>query len=571
MDPTEPTTKPTTEPTTTELGATELGTAEITTTKVADGVRADRFDRPAGDAPAAAGDRLPAGFGWIYGALLVTMLLSALDQTIVSTALPTIVGELDGVAQMAWPLTAYILAATIAMPIYGKLGDMLGRKWIFVAGIVIFALGSTVAGAAQSMEMLIAGRAIQGIGGGGLMILSQAIIADLVPARQRAKFIAPIGAVFGLASVVGPLAGGWFTDSHNWRWAFWINLPLAAVAAVVAIVALKLPHRPTKVSLDYLGIITMAVAVTATVLVANWGGTDYAWSDPIIIGLIVAGVLGWVAFFVVESIVPEPLMPLSMLRNRIFVIATLLGMIVVGVGMFAIIGYMPTYLQMVYGISATESGLLLIAMVAGILASSLPSGAIISRTGRYKVWPIAGTVLIGTAAGLLATLQIDTPLWVVTGYLFIAGAGLGMMMQTLVLAVQNAFPKSEVGTATSANNFFREIGATLGIAVIGAVFTNRLTAALTDALPAGSTGGGTASLTPALVQSLPDAVRSTVVDAYYSSLVPIFAYLIPLFLVGLVLAIVLPEKLLSSTNAADPEPAGEIAAADAEVETADVR
>lgn len=498
---------------------------------------------------------LPKGFGWVYASLLVTMLLAALDQTIVSTALPTIVGELDGVEQMAWTLTAYILAATIMMPVYGKLGDLVGRKWIFIGGIVVFATGSIVAGNANDMTALIIGRGIQGIGGGGLMILSQAIIADLVPARQRAKFMAPIGAVFGLAAVVGPLAGGWFTDHADWRWAFWINLPLAAIAGLVAIFALKLPpHRPAKVSIDYLGIATMAIAVTATVLVANWGGTDYEWSDPLIIGLIIAAVLGWVAFFFVESKVKEPIIPLRMVRNKIFVVGTLLGMIVVGVGMFAVIGYMPTYLQMVYGTTATESGLLLIPMVGGMLITSIPSGAIISRTGRYRLWPILGTALVAVAAVLLATLQIDTPLWVLTSYLFLTGAGLGMMMQTLVLAVQNAFPISDVGTATSANNFFREIGATLGIAVIGAIFTNRLTDALGENLPGGFAEGSTHSLTPALVHTLPEAIQTSIIEAYHSALVPIFAYLVPVFLVGLVLAIILPEKPLATTN--EPEAAG---------------
>lgn len=491
---------------------------------------------------------LPVGFGWVYAALMVTMLLAALDQTIVSTALPTIVGELDGVDEMAWPLTAYILAATIVMPVYGKLGDMIGRKWVFIGAIGVFAVGSTVAGLAQDMTMLIAGRGIQGIGGGGLMIVSQAIIADLVPARQRAKYMAPIGAVFGLASVVGPLAGGWFTDNHHWRWAFWINLPLAAICVGVALVALKLPTRRNKASIDYLGIATMAVAVTATVLVANWGGVDYAWGDPVIIILISIALAGWIGFFVIESLVSEPIIPLSMLRNPIFVIGTLLAMIVVGVGMFAIIGYLPTYLQMVYGLSATESGLLLIPMVAGMLLTSIPSGVIISRTGSYRIWPILGTVLVGGASALLSTLQVDTPLWQVVGYLCLVGAGLGMMMQTLVLAVQNAFPSSQVGTATSANNFFREIGATLGIAVIGAVFTQRLSGLLSDRLGSSGIDGSRQSLTPETVRSLPASSQAAVIDSYHSALVPIFGYLVPLFAVGLVLALILPAKELAETN-----------------------
>lgn len=495
---------------------------------------------------------LPHGFAWVYAALLVTMMLAALDQTIVSTAMPTIVGELHGVEQMAWTLTIYILAATIMMPVYGKLGDLIGRKWIFVGAILIFALGSLIAGSATSMTVLILGRGIQGVGGGGLMIISQAIIADLVPARQRAKFMAPVGAVFGLASVIGPLVGGWFTDHHQWRWAFWVNLPIAAVAVVVALVALKLPHTRSKVSIDYLGIGTMAVAVTATILVANWGGTDYAWTDPVVLGLAAVGVLGWLAFFVVEGRSAEPIIPRSMLRNRIFVIGTLLGMLVVGIGMFALIGYLPTYLQMVYGTSATESGLLLVPMVVGLFVSSLVSGTLISRTGRYKVWPIVGAVLVTLTAGLLATLEIDTPLWILTSYLFLGGTGLGLLMQNIVLAVQNAFPVSEVGTATSANNFFREIGATLGIAVIGAIFTHRLTSGLATAAVGGLDGTSDASLTPALVHTLPEQIQTAVISAYHSALVPIFGYLVPVFAVGVVLAFLLPEKPLATTN--DPEP-----------------
>lgn len=501
---------------------------------------------------------LPAGFAWVYAALLVTMLLAALDQTIVSTAMPTIVGELDGVEQMAWTLTVYILAATIMMPVYGKLGDLVGRKWIFIGAIVVFALGSLVAGAATSMPVLILGRGIQGIGGGGLMIISQAIIADLVPARQRATYMAPVGAVFGLASVVGPLAGGWFTDSGHWRWAFWVNLPIAAIAIVVALVALRLPHERTKVSIDYLGIATMAIAVTSTILVANWGGTDYAWTDPVIVGLVVAAVVGWVAFFVAEGRAAEPVIPLPMLRNRIFVLGTLLGMLVVGIGMFALVGYLPTYLQMVYGASATASGLLLIPMVVGMLLSSISSGQVITRTGRYKVWPILGTVVVMLATALLATLQVSTPLWALTSYLFLAGLGLGMLMQNVVLIVQNAFPVSEVGTATSANNFFREIGATLGIAVIGGIFTHRLTSGLSSITLGTATGGSEGSLTPALVHALPEPLQSSVIAAYHSALVPIFGYLLPVFVIGLVLAVLLPERPLSTTN--DPAAAADAVA-----------
>ncbi|MET9740947.1 MDR family MFS transporter [Streptomyces sp. NPDC006422] len=492
----------------------------------------------------------PHNFGLIFAALMLTMLLGALDQTIVSTALPTIVGELNGIEHMAWITTAYILAATIGMPVYGKLGDLMGRKNIFLAGIALFLVGSVVCGLAQNMGTLIAGRALQGLGGGGLMITSQAIIADLVPPRERAKYMAPMGAVFGLSSVVGPLLGGWFTDAHSWRWAFWVNLPLGVLAFAVAAVAIKLPRKAVQVTLDYLGTALMAAAVTCTVLFASWGGTQYEWSDPLVIGLGIGAVVAWVLFFVAEKRAKEPVIPLHLFRSPIFNVATLLGMIVIGLGMFAIVGYMPTYLQMVYGKTATESGLLLIPMVVGIMGTALPSGAIMSKTGKYKIYPIAGTLIIMLTAYLMSTLDVSDPVWLVCVYVGLAGAGVGLMMQTLVLAVQNDFPGAEVGTATSANNFFREIGATLGTAVVGAVFASRHTDQLAVNLPAEAAAkvGDSDSLTPALVRALPAELRDTVVNSYQEALVPIFLYLLPVFAVGLVLAFVLKEKPLADND-----------------------
>lgn len=474
---------------------------------------------------------LPPRFGLIFAGLMITMLLAALDQMIVSTALPTIVGELDGVQHMAWVTTAYILAATIGMPVYGRLGDLVGRKALFLTGIAIFLAGSALAGASQSMGMLIFSRGLQGLGGGGLMITSQAIIADLVPPRQRAKFMAPIGGVFGLASVAGPLLGGWFTDHADWRWCFWINLPTGVLAFAVCAVTLRLPRHRVKVAVDYLGIALMATAVSCTVLVASWGGTEYDWSDPVIVGLAVGAVLAWALFVLAEKRAAEPVIPLRLFQSRIFNLSTLIGMIVVGLGMFAVVGYMPTYLQMVYGKSATASGLLLIPMVVGIMSTAIPSGQLISRTGRYRVYPIVGTILVGLTAGLMSTMDTGTSLVTVGCYFFMLGAGIGLLMQTLVLAVQNDFPQSDVGTATSSNNFFREIGATLGTAVVGAIFTNRLTDQLAANVPASATSsmGKGESLTPALVKALPDQVREAVVLSYQQALTPVFRYLLPVF------------------------------------------
>ncbi|MER7795065.1 MDR family MFS transporter [Streptomyces sp. NPDC097640] len=501
--------------------------------------------------------RAPHRFGLIFAGLMTAMLLSSLDQTIVSTALPTIVGELHGMNHMAWVTTAYILIATIAMPVYGRLGDLMGRKTLFLGAIAVFVAGSATAGVAQDMTVLIIGRAVQGLGGGGLMITAQAIVADLVPPRQRAKYMAPIGAVFGLASVAGPLLGGWFTDSVGWRWAFWINLPLGVLAFSIAAFTLRLPRRQVKVAIDYLGIALMAAAVTCTVLVADWGGTDYAWTDPLILGLAVGAVVAWSLFLYSQSRVAEPVIPLRLFRSRIFNIATLLGMVVIGVGMFAVISYMPTYLQMVYGASATESGLLLIPMVVGLIATAQPSGQLISRTGRYKIFPIIGAAVVGVSVLLMSTLDTSTPLVVLCGYVFLLGTGVGLIMQNLALAVQNAFPPDDVGTATSSNNFFREIGATLGTAAVGAVFTHRLNDQLAARLSAADAkiAGSTDSLTPALVHSLPDRIQDAVILAYQQALTPVFRYLLPLFALGLVLAFLLPEKRLAdgSGPGTDPE------------------
>lgn len=492
----------------------------------------------------------------VYVALMVAMLLGALDQTIFSTALPTIVGELHGLEHMAWVTTAYILAATVVMPLYGKLGDLLGRQNVFIAAIGLFTVGSTVAALADTMGTLITGRAIQGLGGGGLMILAQAIIADLVPARERAKYMAPIGAVFGLSSVVGPILGGWLTDEYSWRWALWLNVPLGVLAIAVALFALRLPKPTGEVNVDYWGSGLLIVATTCTVLVATWGGNDYAWTSFTIIGLAVVAAVGSVVFVMVERRVIEPVIPLRLFRNRTFAITTLVGMVTVGVGMFAIVGYLPTYLQMVYGISATESGLLLLPMIGGLLVTAMFSSTIASRIGRLKAVLVVGTVVVAVAAWLLSTIDVDTSLWVLCGYLLVAGAGLGLLMQNLVLAAQNEFHSREVGTVTSSNNFFREIGASLGTAVMGSVFASRLAEHLAESAAAGLLDeiDDVSSITPSLVRELPEATREIVVNAYADSLIPLFGYLIPLFLLGSVLTLLMKDKELGSGTPRSDEP-----------------
>ncbi|APU14873.1 MULTISPECIES: MDR family MFS transporter [Actinoalloteichus] len=493
-------------------------------------------------------ERPVQGFGWIYAALMVVMLLAALDQTIIATALPTIVGELDGVSAMAWVVTAYILAVTIAMPVYGKMGDLLGRRNLFLGAIVLFVLGSALCGFAQNMGQLIAFRGLQGIGGGGLMIMSQAIIADLVPARQRAKFMAPMGAIFGVSAVVGPLLGGYFTDSSSWRWAFWINLPLGIAALVISWLGIRLPKRSSRVQVDFLGIGLMAIAVTCLTLFASWGGTRYEWGSPQILGLAAGTVIAGALFCLAERFAADPVIPLRLFRNSIFTVSTILGLLV-GLGMFAAISYIPTYLQMVYGASATESGLLVIPMVVGMLISGIGSGFAISKTGRYKVFPIVGTAITTVALFLLSTMEIDDPVALVCLYLALVGFGIGLVMQVLVLAVQNSVSPAEIGTATSSNNFFREIGATLGVSVVGSLFSSRLTAQLDQNLPQGADieVPHVESITPAIVAGLPEPLQDAFVVSYANALTPVFLYLVPVFLFGTVLALFLKEKPLAAT------------------------
>lgn len=496
---------------------------------------------------------LPPRFGLVYGGLMVAMLLASLDQMIVATALPTIVGELHGIQHMAWVTTAYILAATIAMPVYGRLGDLIGRRIVLLTGITAFLAGSVVAGLAQDMTVLITGRVVQGLGGGGLIITSQAVIADLVPPRDRAKYMAPLGAVFSLASVAGPLLGGWLTDGIGWRWAFWINMPLG-LFALAACAVLRLPRRTGRVAVDFLGIVLMAVAVTCTVLVATWGGTRYPWSDARILALAAVGLVTWTVFFLSQRRAEEPVIPLRLFRSRVFNRATLIGMIVMGIGMFAIVGYLPTYLQMVYGMSATASGLTLLPMVIGITVGAVVSGQRVSKTGRYKVFPLVGTFVVAVSALLMSTLDTGTPLVVVCTHLLLLGLGVGLMMQVLVLAIQNDFSPQDLGTATSANGFFREIGATLGTAAVGALFTHRLADQLAERVPAEAAQivGNTDAITPDLVRSLPDGVQDAVVLAYQQALTPVFWYVVPLLVVALVLAFLLPEKPIASMPMGPP-------------------
>jgi len=486
---------------------------------------------------------------------MVTMLLASLDQTIFSTALPTIVGELHGVNQMLWVTTAYILASTITLPVYGKIGDLIGRKGLFIGAISIFIIGSVVGGMASGMTQLIIGRAIQGLGGGGLMILSQAIIADVVPARERGKYMGIMGGVFALSSVAGPLLGGWFTEGPGWRWGLWMNIPLGILAIVSAIAFLKLPKGATsKPRIDFTGMGLLAIASTGLVLLSTWGGTTYTWDSIQILSLIAGTVIAAVAFVLVERRATEPIMPLHLFKDRNFNLTTVAGLIT-GVAMFGALAYLPTYLQMVAGVNATQAGLLMIPMMVALLLTSIGAGQLVSRTGHYKWLPVVGTAITAVALFLLSTMTPSLAICILCAFLAIMGIGLGMSMQILILIVQNSFPLREVGTATASNNYFRQIGASLGSAVVGTLYTSRLATLLAERLPTHHTGsGGANSFTPDLVRGLPTAVRSIIVGAYNDALTPVFLYLVPIMLVATVLLVFLKEKPLATTLDRDELP-----------------
>ena len=489
------------------------------------------------------------------GALLLGMLLAALDQTIVSTALPTIVSDLGGMKHLSWVVTAYLLASTAATPLWGKLGDQYGRKRLFQTAIVIFLVGSALCGMAQDMTQLIAFRALQGLGGGGLMVLSMAIVGDLVPPRERGRYQGLFGAVFGATSVLGPLLGGLFTEHLSWRWVFYVNLPVGAVALAVIATALRIPRKSTKHVIDYLGTFLIAAVATCLVLVASLGGTTWGWGSPQIIGLAVLGVLLAFAFVRAERRAAEPVLPLKLFRIRTFTLSAVISFIV-GFAMFGAMTYLPTFLQVVQGVSPTMSGVHMLPMVFGLLLSSTVSGQIVSRTGRWKVFPVAGTAVTTLGLLLLHRLDENSSTMLMSTYFLVFGLGLGLVMQVLVLIVQNAVSYEDLGVATSGATFFRSIGASFGVAIFGTIFANRLGDKLTEALrgvqlPPGVSVSGLEADSRSLAE-LPTALRPAALHAYASSITDVFLYAAPVALLGFVLAWFLKEdRLRGSVTAPD--------------------
>jgi EmrB/QacA subfamily drug resistance transporter len=455
----------------------------------------------------------------IFSALMLVVLLASLDQTIVSTALPTIVGDLGGLSHLSWVVTAYLLSSTITGPLYGKFGDLYGRKIVLQTAIVIFLVGSALCGLAQNMAELISFRALQGLGAGGLIVVAIAVIGDVIPPRDRGRYQGLFGAVFGVSTVIGPLIGGFFVDNLSWRWIFYVNLPIGALAFVVIGATFHAPVERVQHAIDYLGAALLAGGLTCLVLLTSLGGTTYAWRSPEIIALGVIGFVLLVLFPFGEQRAAEPILPLSLFRSRIFVVCSAIGFII-GVALFGAVTFLPLFLQIVRGRSPTSSGLQLTPMMAGLLVTSIASGQLISRTGRYRPYPIAGTAIATAGMALLTQLNVHTGTLATSLYMLVLGLGLGMVMQVLVLAVQNAVPPKVMGVATSGSIMFRQIGGSVGIAVFGAIFANRLHGNLAATLPRGSRPLKTVQ--PATIRHLSPHLHTIYVHAFASSLHPVF-------------------------------------------------
>ena len=499
----------------------------------------------------------------VFAALMLGMFLAALDQTIVSTALPTIVGDLGGLNHLSWVVTSYLLAATVSTPVYGKLGDMIGRKPVFLAAILIFLAGSMLSGLSQTMNELIAFRAVQGIGAGGLMVGAQAIIGDIVPPRERGRYMGLIGSVFGVASVAGPLLGGFLVESLSWRWVFYVNMPIGVLAVVIVITRLHL-HTPTHHHrIDYLGAALLSGCVGSLILLTTWGGTQYPWGSSTIIGLGIAGVALLAAFIWRETRAAEPILPLRLFRSSVFRVANAIGF-TIGMAMFGAIIFIPLFLQIVYGASPTASGLRMLPLIAGLLVATISSGQVITRIGRYRAFPIAGTAILIVGMYLLSRLQVGTAPWVASVFMLVVGIGIGLVMQVMILVVQNDVPPQDIGVATSTATFFRSVGGAFGVAIFGTIFATRLADQLTR-LPHTITArlGSGVHLNPAQAKLLPPAVHADFLQAFAHALHGVFLWGVALAAIPFVLSWLLKEVPLRTTLGTPPEGAPETAAASA--------
>ncbi|HOB48679.1 MAG TPA: MDR family MFS transporter [Mycobacterium sp.] len=475
----------------------------------------------------------------IYLAVLLGMFLAALDQTIVATALPTVVADLGGAGHQAWVVTSYLLASTIATAIVGKLGDLFGRKVVFQASILSFLVGSVLCGLSSSMSMLVGSRALQGIGGGAILVTAMAVVGEVIPLRERGRYQGGLGAVFGVTTVIGPLLGGYFTDELSWRWAFWINVPIAVIVLMVAALTMPAMTRTGRPVIDYAGIVLVALGATGLTLATSWGGTIYPWDSPTIIALFAVSAVVLAAFVRVELRAAEPVLPIRLFASPVFTVCCVLSF-VVGFAMLGALTFLPTFMQFVDGVSATESGLRTLPMVAGLLITSTGSGALVGRTGRYKIFPVLGTALMAVAFLLLSQMNAATPVWRQSLDLFILGAGIGLCMQVLVLTVQNTVDFTDLGVATSGVTFFRTIGSSFGAAIFGSLFANFLAARIGPALAAAG-APDRAAQSPQELHRLSDETAAPIVAAYADALGQVFLYAAPVAALGFVLALVLRE------------------------------
>jgi EmrB/QacA subfamily drug resistance transporter len=490
----------------------------------------------------------------VFAGLMLVMLMAALDQTIVATALPTIVGDLGGLNQISWVVTAYLLAQTVVTPLYGKLGDMVGRKLVLQVGLVIFLIGSALCGLAQNMTMLILFRGIQGLGGGGLMVSTMAAIGDVVSPRERGRYQGYFGAVFGVASVLGPLLGGALTSGVSWRAIFYVNLPIGVVA--FAVLQATLPSRKSeeRQHIDYLGAALLAAALACLVLGCTWGGTNYPWISGQVLGLFGAAIVLVIAFVAVEQRAREAVLPPALFKIRTFSVTSAIGLIV-GFALFGSITYLSLYLQDVLGASPTGAGLQTLPLMAGLLLTSIGSGQIITRTGHYRLFPIVGTAIMVVGLVLLSRLGVHTSRTAASAYMFVLGLGLGCVMQVLVLAVQNAVDYSQLGVATSGATLFRSIGGTVGTAVLGSIFNNRLDSNLKTAFAGHSNAAlagasSSSGLSKSQLDQLPPALHLDYLTAFTHSLSTVFEVAAAIAVVAFGLSLMLPDKPLRETASA---------------------